>query len=106
MDVDRGESGGLGALSRLSSKLSQFLSELKSVRSRQFLLSLAQLCYSDTSLAYETWVALFPRLWACLSDHQRQVILTSSTPLLNTVCFSFTMSIVRFCKGIKLITVI
>ena len=76
MDVDRGDSGGLGALSRLSSKLSQFLSELKSVRSRQFLLSLAQLCYSDTSLAYETWVTLFPRLWACLSDHQRQVILT------------------------------
>ena len=76
MDVDRGDSGGLGALSRLSSKLSQFLSELKSVRSHQFLLSLAQLCYSDTSLAYETWVTLFPRLWACLSDHQRQVIHT------------------------------
>ena len=74
MDVDTGDTGGMGALSRLSSKLSQFLSELKTVRSRQFLLSLAQLCYSDTQLAYEIWVSLFPRLWTCLSDHQRQVL--------------------------------
>ena len=73
MDTDRGDSGGMGALSKLSSKLSQFLSELKSVKSGQYLLSLAQLCYADTMLAYEVWVTLFPRLWACLSDHQRQV---------------------------------
>ena len=73
MDTDRGDGGGMGALSKLSSKLSQFLSELKSVKSGQYLLSLAQLCYVDTKLAYEVWVRLFPRLWGCLSDQQRQV---------------------------------
>ena len=73
VDTDRGDSGTTGSLSRLSNKLSQFLSDLKSVKSIQFLLSMAQLCYADTSLAYEMWVSLFPRLWSCLTDHQRQV---------------------------------
>ena len=61
MDTDRGDAGGMGALSKLSSKLSQFLSELKSVKSGQYLMSLAQLCYTDTALA-EMWVKLFPQL--------------------------------------------
>ena len=73
MDTERGDGGGMGALNKLSSKLSQFLSELKSVKSGQYLLSLAQLCYADTKLAYEMWSKLFPRLWAALSDQQRQV---------------------------------
>lgn len=76
MDTERGDSGGMGTLSKLSSKLSQFLSELKGIKSGQYLLSLAQLCYTDTALAYELWVAMFPRLWGCLSDNQRQVIIT------------------------------
>ena len=73
MDSDRGDGSGVGALDKLSTKLSQFLSELKTVKTGQYLLSLAQLCYADTQLAYDMWVQLFGRLWSCLSDQQRQV---------------------------------
>ena len=73
MDGDRGNGGGVGALDKLSSKLSQFLSDLRTVKSGQYLLSLIHLCYVDTDLAYRTWVGLFPHLWNCLNDQQREV---------------------------------
>ena len=73
MDSDRGDGSGSGALEKLANKLNQFLTEAKRIRSRHYLLSLAQLCYLDTQLAHQTWIQLFPRIWAALSDRQRQV---------------------------------
>ncbi len=73
MDLDKGDGSGSGALEKLSNKLNQFLIDAKGVKSRQYLLSLAQLCYADTQLAYDTWVQLFPMIWAVLSVRQRQV---------------------------------
>lgn len=73
MDSDRGDAGTSRALEKLSSKLLQFLGEARAVKSSQYLLALAQLCYCDTTVAYGVWVELFPRIWAVLSDWQRKV---------------------------------
>ena len=73
MDSDRGDGGGSGALEKLSTKLAGFISEARSIKSDQLLLSIAQLCYSDTQLAYDVWVESFPKLWSTLSDRQRSV---------------------------------
>ena len=72
-DSDRADGSGGDALDKLSSKLSQFLSELKGIKCGQYLLSLVQLCYVDTELARDTWVGLFGRLWGSLTDQQRKV---------------------------------
>lgn len=33
----------------------------------------AQLCHNSSQLAREMWIQLFPRIWAILTDRQRQV---------------------------------
>ena len=73
MDSDMGDGGGSGALEKLTTKLSTFLSDARSICSGRYLLSLIQLCHMDTQLASSTWVDLFPRLWGVLSDRHRQV---------------------------------
>ena len=73
MDSDRADGEGSGALEKLAKKLSEFMSEVRGAHSHHFLLSLAQLCYHDTQLAYSTWVELFPKVWTLLTDRQRQV---------------------------------
>ena len=73
MDSDMGDGGGSGALEKLTTKLSTFLSDARSICSGRYLLSLIQLCHMDTQLASSTWVDLFPRLWSVLSDRHRQV---------------------------------
>ena len=71
--MDRGDSGGSGALEKLSSKLSGFMTEARSIKYDQLLLSIAQLCYSDTQLAYDMWVEIFPKFWSTISDRQHTV---------------------------------
>ena len=73
MDSDKGDGSGSGALEKLANKLTQFLSDSKSVKCSQFVVSLAHLCHADTQLAYDTWIELFPKLWSALSERQRQV---------------------------------
>ena len=73
MDSDKGDGSGSGALEKLSNKLNQFLTEAKRIHAHQYLLSVAQLCHSDTQLANDTWIKLFPKIWSSLSDRQRQV---------------------------------
>ena len=73
MDSDRADGGGSGALEKLTSKLSGFLSDARNIKASQFVLSAIALCYMETDLAYWMWVELFPKLWAVLSDRQRTV---------------------------------
>ncbi len=73
MDSDRADGGGSGALEKLTTKLTGFLSDARNVKSSQFLLSATALCYMDTDLAYWMWVETFPKLWGILSERQRTV---------------------------------
>ena len=78
MDSDRPDGGGSGALEKLASKLSAFISEARSVKCDLLLSSVVQLCYHDTQLAYSVWVELFPKLWTAISDRQRTVSVVCS----------------------------
>ena len=73
MDSDRPDGGGSGALEKLSTKLSSFISEARGVKCEQLLLAVVQLYYHDTQLCYDMWVEIFPKLWAILSDRQHTV---------------------------------
>ena len=73
MDSDRPDGGGSGALEKLSTKLSSFISEARGIKCDQLLLAIVQLCYHDTQLCYDMWVEMFPKLWATLTDRQRSV---------------------------------
>ena len=73
MDSDRGDGGGSGALEKLTTKLSGFISDARSIKTSQFVLSVASLCYMDTDLAYAVWVEMFPKLWGVLSETQKTV---------------------------------
>ena len=91
MDSDRPDGGGSGALEKLSSKLSGFISEARGIKCEQLLLSIAQLCYFDTQLSYDMWVELFPKLWSTISDRQRSVSLASATVVLKSfIVYSFS----------------
>ncbi len=35
--------------------------------------ALSQLCHSNTELAHNTWLDLFPRIWKILTDRQQHV---------------------------------
>ncbi len=72
-DSDRGNGGGSGALEKLTTKLSGFISDAHNIKTSQFVLSVASLCYMDTDLAYWVWVEMFPKMWAVLSESQRTV---------------------------------
>ena len=73
MDSDRGEDGKGGGLEKLASKLTSFLTDARSIKTGQYLTSVAHLCHLDTELAHQVWVDLFPRVWGALSDRQREV---------------------------------
>ena len=73
MDSDRADGGGSGALEKLTTKLSGFLSDARNIKTSQFVLSATALCHMDTDLAYWMWVELFPKLWGALSERQRTV---------------------------------
>ena len=73
MDSDRSDSVGSGALEKLTTKLSGFISDAHNIKTSQFVLSAASLCHMNTDLAYWLWVELFPKLWGVLSDRQRAV---------------------------------
>ena len=73
MDCDHADGGGSGALEKLASKLTGFISDARNMKSSQFVLSVASLCYMDTDLAYCVWVELFPKLWGILGERQRTV---------------------------------
>ena len=75
MEEDRPDGGGSGALEKLASKLSGFISEVRGIKADQLMSSIAQLCYFDTQLSYDMWVEFFPKLWVTLSDRQRTVSL-------------------------------
>ena len=36
-------------------------------------MALAQLCHESTTLTHAVWIELFPRIWAAISERQRQV---------------------------------
>ncbi|KAL5497639.1 hypothetical protein EMCRGX_G014148 [Ephydatia muelleri] len=74
MDSDRGDETSAGALEKLAGKLTQFLVESRSISVGQFTLSLAQLCNLEGSIAFSIWVKLFPKMWAVLSEKQKQVL--------------------------------
>lgn len=73
MDSDVADGGGSGALEKLASKLTGFISDARSIKTSQFVLSTAALCYLDTELSHYTWVEMFPRLWSILSERQQNV---------------------------------
>ena len=73
MDSDRGDETSTGALEKLATKLNQFLVEIRNVTVGQYTLSLAQLCNLESSVACSIWMKLFPKMWAVLSEKQRQV---------------------------------
>ena len=75
MDSDRGDGGGSGALEKLTTKLSGFISDARNIKTSQFVLSVASLCYMDTELAYWVWVEMFPKIWGILAEAQRTVSL-------------------------------
>ncbi len=72
-DSSGGEDGRGGALKKLSSKLNSFLTDARTIKTGQYLISLAHLCHLDTELAHHVWIDLFPRVWTALSDAQREV---------------------------------
>ena len=88
MDSDRPDGGGSGALEKLSTKLSSFISEARGVKCDQLLLSMVQLCYHDTQLSCDVWVEMFPKMWATISDRQRTVsdVVHVYLCLLHTKC--------------------
>lgn len=72
-DSSGGEDGRGGALKKLASKLNSFLTDARTIKTGQYLISLAHLCHLDTELAHHVWIDLFPRVWTALSDAQREV---------------------------------
>ena len=74
MDSDRGDETSAGALEKLAGKLTQFLVDSRSITVGQFTLSLAQLCNLEGSIAFSIWVKLFPKMWAILTEKQKQVL--------------------------------
>ena len=38
-----------------------------------FLNALSQLCHSNTELAHNSWLEMFPRIWKLLTDRQQAV---------------------------------
>ena len=50
----------------------RFYTELGDVKARDVLEPLCQLQHTDTSVAYQTWVALFPLCWSLLSQDDRR----------------------------------
>ncbi len=74
-----GEDGRGGTLEKLASKLNTFLTDARTIKTGQYLVSMAHLCHHDTQLAHRVWIDLFPRIWATLSEPQREV--SRVTPL-------------------------
>ena len=68
------------ALEVLLPQQMKFLEKAREMTTGQFLYAAAQLCHMDTALAENMWLDVFPRLWAILTDHQREVSLTFSIP--------------------------
>ena len=89
MDSDRPDGGGSGALEKLSTKLSSFISEARGVKCEQLLLAVVQLCYHDTQLCCDMWVEMFPKLWAILSDRQRTV---SNAAIVDLQCIKYSLA--------------
>ncbi len=72
-DDSSGGEDGRGTLEKLASKLNTFLTDARTIKTGQYLVSMAHLCHHDTQLAHQVWVDLFPRIWTALSESQREV---------------------------------
>ncbi|XP_064401908.1 transformation/transcription domain-associated protein-like isoform X2 [Halichondria panicea] len=81
-DSSGGEDGRGGALKKLASKLNSFLTDARTIKTGQYLISLAHLCHLDTELAHHVWIDLFPRVWTALSDAQREVVSREVSPFM------------------------
>ena len=93
MDSDRGDETSAGALEKLAGKLTQFLVESRSISVGQFTLSLAQLCNLEGSIAFSIWVKLFPKMWAVLSEKQKQVCVHVCVHVCVQVCVHACVSV-------------
>ena len=74
----------------LLKKESAFLQSLRDTQTIRYLLALAQLCHMesdsdlspDSSLAYQIWVQLFPKVWKILSDKQQSALSQELVPFI------------------------
>lgn len=71
-------------LPQVITKHSEFLIEMSTVTTDQFLTATAQLCHMDTPLAEAVWLSLFPRLWEILEEPQRQAFTAEIAPFLTS----------------------
>lgn len=76
-----------------------FLETCKDITTDQFLLATAQLCHMDANLAEHVWLQSFPKLWAILEEHQKNVRSFCFVIILFRVCFvlDFSTGNVAFC---------
>lgn len=81
------------ALSQLIKKETAFLNSLKETQTLSFLVALSQLCHMDlpdeaggygehSSLPYQIWVQLFPKLWNVLNEKQQQLLSAEIVPFI------------------------
>ncbi|OAF71559.1 hypothetical protein A3Q56_00686 [Intoshia linei] len=53
---------------------SKYFAPVEKITTRQFIMSISQICYKDTTIAYDTWVHIFPQLWKMISSSDRSVL--------------------------------
>ena len=61
----------------------RFISEVGEVKVREILEPLCQLQHTDTNVAYQVWIALFPLCWSSLSKDDRSELEKGSVTLLT-----------------------
>ncbi|KAI0213609.1 Transformation/transcription domain-associated protein [Lamellibrachia satsuma] len=60
----------------------KFLETCREVKTVSYLHALSQLCHSDTHLAHDTWLQLFPRVWKVLSERMQHGLAGELGPFL------------------------
>lgn len=76
------QSSTLEELVQLIWRQTRFLDTVRDVKTSSFLRAAAQLCHMDASLAERVWLDLFPRVWAILTDRQRNILSMDMVPFL------------------------
>ncbi|ESN91105.1 hypothetical protein HELRODRAFT_194551 [Helobdella robusta] len=72
------------AINMLTSRSVKFIQECQQVtdKTQVFIESLIQMCHNSTTLAYDTWIQFFPRVWATLNDKFQNFLKNELTPFI------------------------
>jgi len=69
-------------LIQLIGRQAKFLDSVRDIKTANFLKSAAHMCHMDTQLAEKIWLDLFPRIWAILTERQRNTLTVDIIPFL------------------------